>query len=94
MKTVKTLILAVRILLSLGIGTAMAQPESASMHTDFHRMVNVPTRSHQATTHRILAGSADVDSIRSRPHVFLFAGQCGTVANPAEPGDHLEANEQ
>ena len=84
MKTVKTLILAVRILLSLGIGTAMAQSESASasMPTNFYGVVKVPTWSHQATTHRILAGSVDADSTRSGAHVFPFAGQYGNVANP------------
>src|SRR5580698_11112297 len=50
MKTVKTLILAARTLLSLGIGTPMAQSERASTPTDLYAAVNVPSQSRQATT--------------------------------------------
>jgi hypothetical protein len=94
MKTVRTLILAVRILLSLGIGTPMAQSESASMHTDFYGMVNMPTRSHQATTHvswpaRLMWTRPGPDRMSS--HLLVSTAPSRT---PAEPGDHLEANDQ
>jgi hypothetical protein len=81
MKTAKILILAARILMSLGIGTAMAQSESASMPADFYGVVHASTLGRQAAFPRLQAGASDTDA--ARPGTGLpFRGDYSAVANP------------
>lgn len=68
--------------MALGIGSAMAQSESASMPTGFYGVVHVPTWSHQPAVPRVQAGSSDADAVRSGAHGLLFNGDYGTIANP------------
>jgi hypothetical protein len=82
MNTTKTLALAALAALSLGIGSAMAQSEGASMPTDFYGVVNAPTEIHKVATTRIQAGSSDANVVRSGAHVLPFSGDYGNLANP------------
>jgi hypothetical protein len=82
MNPTKTLALAALAALSLGIGSAMAQSDGASMPTDFYGVVNAPTGIHKVATTRIQAGSSDANAARSRAHVPPFNGDYGDLANP------------
>lgn len=81
MKTMKSLMLAAMAVVSLGVGTAMAQ-EGGALSPDFYGVVKTPGQSQQAVIPAVQAGSSDVDMPRSGAHFLPFNGNYGTLANP------------
>jgi hypothetical protein len=79
MKTTTTLILAGRLFMALGVGTAIAQSEisaGAGNFIDGHQAAPMIIKSQDQ------AGSSDADAVRSGAHVLPFNGDYGNLANP------------
>jgi hypothetical protein len=77
MNTTKTVILAARLFLALGVGSAMAQSEVPAD-------AGVVAAGPQTTivSPRVQAGSSDMGAVRSGAHNLPFSGDFGDLANP------------
>ena len=78
MKTTKSLLFAAVSVLSIGVGTAMAQSEVSASDADIlywkHKTMTVQPR--------LEAGSSDVTGVRSSTHNLPFNGDYGNLGNP------------